>query len=132
MFGLSRESSEELDAPGEWFLDRQTHILYYYPPKDLNLTASRLEGVRSEQFSKWKCAVCKLEPVRDVILQGLTFRHVARTFMLNKRAAPPQRLDHLPGWGGIRHGYRTQQSSATASSTRLAATRYSSATTIAN
>ena len=25
---------EELDAPGEWFLDRKTSTLYYYPPKD--------------------------------------------------------------------------------------------------
>ncbi len=25
----------ELDAPGEWFLDRETGILYFYPPSDL-------------------------------------------------------------------------------------------------
>ena len=28
---------EELDAPGEWFLDRKKNILYYYPPKGLDL-----------------------------------------------------------------------------------------------
>ena len=25
---------EELDAPGEWFLDAKTGTLYFYPPPD--------------------------------------------------------------------------------------------------
>ncbi len=28
---------EELDAPGEWYLDREAGILYFYPPKDCDL-----------------------------------------------------------------------------------------------
>src|ERR1035441_9707723 len=28
---------EELDAPGEWFLDEQGSTLYYYPPEGLDL-----------------------------------------------------------------------------------------------
>ena len=28
---------EELDAPGEWFLDEQSSTLYFYPPADLDL-----------------------------------------------------------------------------------------------
>jgi hypothetical protein len=28
---------EELDAPGEWFLNDQTHTLYFYPPAGLDL-----------------------------------------------------------------------------------------------
>lgn len=28
---------EELDAPGEWFLDAKTHTLYFYPPAGLDL-----------------------------------------------------------------------------------------------
>ncbi|MDY3929922.1 MAG: stalk domain-containing protein [Clostridia bacterium] len=29
---------EELDSPGEWYIDRNTHILYYYPNCDLENT----------------------------------------------------------------------------------------------
>ena len=28
---------EELDAPGEWFLNSKTHTLYFYPPAGLDL-----------------------------------------------------------------------------------------------
>ncbi len=31
---------EELDTPGEWFLDSKTATLYYYPPAGLNLAAA--------------------------------------------------------------------------------------------
>lgn len=30
-----RNLPEELDAPGEWYLDRQTHTLYFWPPVDV-------------------------------------------------------------------------------------------------
>ena len=32
---------EELDAPGEWFLNHKTHTLYYYPPAGLDLPQGR-------------------------------------------------------------------------------------------
>jgi hypothetical protein len=37
---------EELDAPGEWFLDAKARLLYYYPPKGLDLGKAVVEGVR--------------------------------------------------------------------------------------
>ncbi len=37
---------EELDAPGEWFLDGKARLLYFYPPKGLDLTKAVVEGVR--------------------------------------------------------------------------------------
>ena len=34
---------EELDAPGEWYLDKIHHLLYYYPPKGISLTTALVE-----------------------------------------------------------------------------------------
>ena len=33
---------EEIDYPGEWFLDHETQILYYYPPEDFENADIRL------------------------------------------------------------------------------------------
>ncbi|MDR0405336.1 MAG: right-handed parallel beta-helix repeat-containing protein [Clostridiales bacterium] len=35
---------EELDIPGEWYLDRDSGILYFYPPSSADLTISLLEA----------------------------------------------------------------------------------------
>ena len=35
---------EELDAPGEWFLDAKAGLLYFYPPKGLDLNKAVVEG----------------------------------------------------------------------------------------
>ena len=70
---------EELDAPGEWFLDAKNHILYFYPPPGLDLAHARIEATR------WRCLVefrgDAQKPVRFVSLRGLTFRQAARTVM---------------------------------------------------
>ena len=35
---------EELDAPGEWFLDEPSSTLYFYPPADLDLDKATVDG----------------------------------------------------------------------------------------
>ena len=37
---------EELDAPGEWFLNSKTHTLYFYPPAGLDLKNAVVEATR--------------------------------------------------------------------------------------
>jgi hypothetical protein len=63
---------EELDAPGEWFLDRKARLLYYYPPKGLDLGKAVVEGVRLRGLVAFRGTRAK--PVRFVTLKGLTFR----------------------------------------------------------
>jgi hypothetical protein len=56
---------EELDSPGEWYLDRATGILYFWPPAPMDtarVTVSLLEE-----------PMVTLEDVSYVTLQGLTF-----------------------------------------------------------
>lgn len=70
---------EELDAPGEWYFDKASGTLYYYPmpgedPDRMTFEAARLKNLVSLKGSKDN-------PVRNVTLSGLAFRHAARTFM---------------------------------------------------
>ncbi len=72
---------EELDAPGEWFLDQQTHILYFYPPAGLDLDRATVELVRLRHLIEFQGT--EAQPVRFITLKGLIFRHAARTFTDN-------------------------------------------------
>jgi hypothetical protein len=73
---------EELDAPGEWFLDDRTHTLYFYPPAGLDLAKATVEATRLRSLVDLHGSEEK--PVRFVTLRGLTFRHAARTVMDTK------------------------------------------------
>jgi hypothetical protein len=70
---------EELDAPGEWFLDRKKNILYYYPPKGLDLKNAVVEVVRLKHLVEMRGTA--QSPVKWIELRNFTFRHTQRTFM---------------------------------------------------
>lgn len=73
---------EELDAPGEWFLNTKTHTLYFYPPPRLDLAKATVEATRLRSLIEFRGSQEK--PVRFVTLRGLTFRQSARTVMDTK------------------------------------------------
>jgi hypothetical protein len=70
---------EELDAPGEWFLDRKQHRLYFHPPAGLDLAKATFEATRLRTLVEFRGT--EGSPVRFVTLKGITFRHAARTVM---------------------------------------------------
>jgi hypothetical protein len=70
---------EELDAAGEWFHDARSATLYYWPAPGVDLTTARIEAVRLRHLVEFQGTVG--QPVRNVTLRGLVFRHAARTFM---------------------------------------------------
>lgn len=70
---------EELDAPGEWFCDQASNTLYFLPPEGLDLTNATVEFSISSQLIRIDGT--QKQPVKNVTLRGLTFRHTARTFM---------------------------------------------------
>ncbi len=73
---------EELDAPGEWYLNAKTHTLYFYPPSGLDLGNATFEATRLRSLVEFRGSDKK--PVRFVTLRGLTFRQAARTVMDTK------------------------------------------------
>lgn len=78
---------EELDAPGEWFINTNSATLYYYPP-----VQGGADGLSQVDLSKATFEVPRLKhlvvlngseekPVRFVSFKGLAIRHALRTFM---------------------------------------------------
>ena len=70
---------EELDSPGEWFLDKKKHILYYYP-----LPGETMDAVEAEATVTPHLFVIRgteNEPVRGISINGITFTHTRRTVM---------------------------------------------------
>jgi len=70
---------EELDAPGEWYLNSKTHTLYFYPPAGLDLATAKVEAVRLRHLIEFRGS--QAAPVKHVTFRGFTFRHTLRTFM---------------------------------------------------
>ena len=68
-----RNALEELDAPGEWYLDRRTWILYFYPPSDVHkgvVYAPRLE------------TLIELKEAEHITFRGLTLECADGTAVL--------------------------------------------------
>ena len=70
---------EELDAPGEWFLDEIKNTLYFYPPAETDLDNAVVETVRLKHLIEFQGS--ESTPVRWITLKGFVFQHAARTFM---------------------------------------------------
>ena len=73
---------EELDAPGEWFLNHKTHTLYFYPPAGLDLSTATVDATRLPSLVEFRGS--ETQPVKFITLRGLTFRQAARTVMDTK------------------------------------------------
>lgn len=62
---------EELDQPGEWFLDRKTGVLYFWPPSVANPPAGTISGAET-LLSLLDQPLLKLTGVSNVTFRGLT------------------------------------------------------------
>ena len=56
---------EELDAPGEWYVDRETRTLYFYPTAD---------GFKDVALSLAKDPLVRVRNTANVVLKGLEFK----------------------------------------------------------
>ena len=87
---------EELDAPGEWFLDEKTRTLYVYPPAGVDLARATVEAVRLRHLVEFRGSEGR--PVRFVTFKDLAFQRARRTFMENRE--PLLRSDWTTYRGG--------------------------------
>lgn len=70
---------EELDAPGEWFLDKQKSALFYYPELGADLRSALVEVPVLEQAIHF--AGTQHDPVEYVSLHGFRIAHTATTYL---------------------------------------------------
>jgi len=56
---------EEIDSPGEWYLDREAGVLYLYPPSDVSRAAV--------EFPVLAAPFVRMANVSHVVLRGLAF-----------------------------------------------------------
>jgi hypothetical protein len=73
---------EELDTTNEWFYDKKTSTLYYYPPQGLNITTAKLETPQIAHLFEFKGT--EKNPVSNINIKGLMLTQTLRTFMQNK------------------------------------------------
>ncbi len=73
---------EELDAPGEWFYNAGSGILYYYPPKGMNIQTALFERSVLDDIIQIKGS--EKQPVQNLVIKGISFTGTNRTFMLTK------------------------------------------------
>jgi hypothetical protein len=72
---------EELDAPGEWYHDVNTHTLYLYPTQRTDLATAVVESVQLKHLIEFRGSESR--PVAHITLRGITLTEAARTFMEN-------------------------------------------------
>jgi hypothetical protein len=70
---------EELDAPGEWFLNTDSYTLYYYPPPPVDLRTALIEVPLHASVIRF--AGSQQLPVHDITIRGVRFAHSASTYM---------------------------------------------------
>jgi len=90
---------EELDSINEWYLNRNTSELYFYPEAGLDLDKAEIEVAALEQLFVFDGSM--ESPVKYITIEGLTLKRTIRTFM--KTADRLLRSDWTIYRGGVVH-----------------------------
>ena len=77
--GFVENALEELDAPGEWFLDKKTATLHLIAPAGLDPRKARIEAVTQENLITFDGA--EKNAVKFVNIKGFRITHTAYTYM---------------------------------------------------
>lgn len=66
---------EGLDAPGEWYLNKKTGILYYYPQPGEAMTSAEIIAPLAPELLHLEGKAAELKPVAYLNFKGLTFQY---------------------------------------------------------
>jgi len=70
---------EELNTPGEWYLDKREGVLYYMPEEGEDMTTACVEVPRLRQLVEFRGT--EDDPVRHITFSGFQFTHTTTVFM---------------------------------------------------
>ena len=70
---------EELDSPGEWFLNTRQNLLYYFPESGVDLGSSLIEVPQLESVIRFVGTQDK--PVDSIQIKGVRFAQTLSTYM---------------------------------------------------
>lgn len=70
---------EELDSPGEWFLNRRENVLYYYPLPGIDLQSALIEVPQLASIIRF--AGTQNAPVQNISVKGVRFAHTLSTYL---------------------------------------------------
>lgn len=73
---------EELDTVNEWYFDNEKKVLFYYPPKGINLRDAIIETPQLTSLVEFNST--KDHPIQNIHFEGIIFTQTLRSFMLNK------------------------------------------------
>jgi hypothetical protein len=73
---------EELDTVNEWFYNKSAKSLYYFPPAGQDPGKTKIEAPQIAHLFEFRGS--ETNPVRNIIITGLTLTQTLRTFMQNK------------------------------------------------
>lgn len=72
---------EELDAPHEWYLDRERGLLYYMPDSSTDMNSAEVEASHLESVIRFEGS--QHRPVGHITVQGFRFAHTRATYLEN-------------------------------------------------
>jgi len=87
---------EELDTVGEWYFDKIKRVLYFYPPRGLDIKRALFETPQIRSLFEFLGDEKNI--VRNISIEGLELTQTIRTFMENKE--PLSRSDWTTFRGG--------------------------------
>lgn len=73
---------EELDAPGEWFYDEKSKIIYLMPPAGVNIQTAKVTISTTTDILHFSGTA--KAPIKNISITDIDFAQTARSFMLTK------------------------------------------------